>query len=67
MQEESVGTINQPKPSEPKSPVADQPPLQPGGASSDPMHSNPSTRTMPEADDVRRDELDKLEEAARKV
>lgn len=26
-----MGTINQPKPSEPKSPQADTPPLQPGG------------------------------------
>ena len=27
----NMGTINQPKPSEPKSPQADTPPLQPGG------------------------------------
>jgi len=34
-----MGTINQPKPSEPKSPQADVPPLQPGG----PKISNSNT------------------------
>ena len=42
-----MGTINQPKPSEPKSPQMDNPPLQPGGpeisrsTTSDPKRSNP--------------------------
>jgi hypothetical protein len=31
MEENAMATINQPKPSEPKSPQQDQQPLQPGG------------------------------------
>lgn len=61
-----MATINQPKPSQPKSPVADQPPLQPGGASHGPLHNAPSTRTMPEAPEVLREELDDAEDTARR-
>ena len=44
-----MATIDQPKPSEPKSPQPDQQPLQPGGpapsrqGSADPQRSNPQT------------------------
>ncbi len=44
-----MATIDQPKPSEPKSPQPDQQPLQPGGPpvsrsnSADPQRSNPQT------------------------
>jgi hypothetical protein len=39
VEENAMATIDQPKPSEPKSPQPDQPPLQPGG----PRISRPNT------------------------
>lgn len=61
-----MGTIHQPKPSEPKSPSPDQRPLQPGGVDAS-TNAAPATRVNPQAPEILRDELDEAEEAARRV
>ena len=62
-----MGTIDQPKPSQPKSPSGDQQPLQPGGLVDSSTRSVTSTRVAPEATDALRDELDDVDEAAQRL
>lgn len=59
-----MGTINQPKPSEPKSPVHDSRPLQPGAVNPGPHISSPSSRVNSDAPEVFRDEMDQVEDIA---
>jgi len=62
-----MGTIDQPKPSQPKSPSGDQQPLQPGGLVDSSTRSVASTRVTPEAPDALRDELDDVDKAAHRI
>jgi hypothetical protein len=62
-----MGTIDQPKPTQPKSPVPEQRPLQPGGSDSGSMNTTPATRVRSEAPEVLREEFDEVEEAAHRL
>ena len=63
-----MGIIDQPKPSQTKSPVAERQPLQPGGSiDGGRMSSAPSTRVNSEAPEVLREEMEELDELANRV
>lgn len=51
-----MGTIDQPKPSEPKSPVPDQRPLQPGQTDDGRMNSMPGQRKNPQTPEIVKEE-----------
>lgn len=53
-----MGTIDQPKPSEPKSPVPDQRPLQPGTTDDGRLNSLPATRTNPQTPEIVKEEIE---------
>ncbi len=46
-----MGTIDQPKPTDPKPPQSDQPPLQPGGPQPSRSTSNDPKRVNPQSPD----------------
>jgi hypothetical protein len=52
-----MATINQPKPSEPKSPQADPPPLQPGGPESSRTNAPDPKRPNHQTPDTQRDKF----------
>jgi hypothetical protein len=51
-----MGTIDQPKPSEPKSPVPNQQPLQPGGTTESGVNSFSPQRNNPQTPETVREE-----------
>lgn len=51
-----MGTIDQPKPSEPGSPVPDQQPLQPGGTVDSRANSFSAERKNPQTPEITREE-----------
>jgi hypothetical protein len=52
----NMATIDQPKPSEPGSPVPDQQPLQPGGTPDSKPNSFSSQRNNPQTPEITREE-----------
>jgi hypothetical protein len=56
-----MGTIDQPKPTEPKSPVPDVRPLQPGSSDDGRMNSAPATRKNPQTPEIVREEIEPVE------
>lgn len=62
-----MGTIDQPKPTEPKATSTDPQPLQPGGQATSNRSASPSTRVMPEADDALRSESDRVDDAEERL
>ena len=61
-----MGTIDQPKPSEPKSPVADQSPLQPGGVVESGVNEFSATRKNPQTPEIVKEEIGEDEDTHRR-
>lgn len=57
-----MAIIDQPKPTRPGSPVADQQPLQPGSTTESGLNSLPSTRVNPQTPEIVKDEMGEDEE-----
>ena len=57
-----MAIIDQPKPSQPGSPVPDQNPLQPGGVQDSRLNSMPSERSNPQTPEIVKEESGENEE-----
>jgi hypothetical protein len=57
-----MAIIDQPKPSQPGSPVSEQQPLQPGGTPESKLNSLPSSRVNPQTPEIVKDEIGENEE-----
>ena len=57
-----MGTIDQPKPTQPGSPVPDQQPIQPGATTDSRLNSAPSTRSNPQTPEIVKEENPEAEE-----
>lgn len=60
-----MAIIDQPKPSQPGSPVSEQQPLQPGGTTESKLNSLPSSRVNPQTPEIVKDEIGQDEENLR--
>jgi hypothetical protein len=56
-----MGTVDQPKPTEPKSPVGGQPPLQPGQTDSGLVNRLEPTRKNPQTPEIVKEEFEEPE------
>ena len=61
-----MGTIDQPKPTQPGSPVPDQQPLQPGATTESRLNSSPSTRKNPQSPEIVKEEIGEDEDTHRR-
>lgn len=57
-----MGTIDQPKPTQPGSPVPDQQPMQPGATTDSRLNSASSTRSNPQTPEIVKEENPEGEE-----
>jgi hypothetical protein len=60
-----MGIIDQPKPTSPGSPIADQQPLQPGSTTESRLNSLPSTRINPQTPEIVKEEIGEMEDRQR--